>query len=374
MEMLVLIGYVVLVLVLLIAAFFWVLSGMLLWPSPYPDHKNNETLNSTPWDNAENEEYVRGLWEIPDEDRSKRDVIRGFGDPKTDLGIEFVPIEIPILFARAPNNKVLRGWFIEAPDKSKKLCMVCCHGAGRDRRAWLRHIPSILKSGCAVLLFDLQEHGVSDGQQRGICWATYSPGDCCAALHYARNKLGFEKTIAMGTSMGGVSVILAAALGPGAISSTSAAQTPPRYDCPVSSCYADGVIAENPFQSRRVLIAEVVRDAASKIPVLSLAAETIGRVAGFVVMWRLGASKNVEPIDVISSIAPRPLLIMHGKQDAVVGWHHSTALHKEAAKPADARATLWLQDDCIHTGLLNADKAQFESQLLRVVQMVHEGQ
>jgi pimeloyl-ACP methyl ester carboxylesterase len=356
---------------LLLVVFLWHVSGLLIWPSPYPDHKNSQTLNKKPWDCAANEEYIRNLWELPDDrNSSTREGIRGFNDPKTDLNVAFTDVEIPILYGRGTENKVLRGWFVEATDKSKKVCMVCMHGAGRDRRAWLRHIPSILKTGSAVLLFDCQEHGASDGEQRGVCWASFNPGDICAALHYARNKLGFEKTIAMGTSMGGVGVILAAALGPGAISTTSAAGTAPRYECPASSCHADAVIAENPFQSRRVLIADYVGGTLSKIPVLSLLSDTLSALAAHAVLWRLGASKNMEPIDVIGAIAPRPLLIMHGKKDAVVGWEHSVALHEEAVKPYNARAKLWLEDDCIHTGLQNADPTRFENELQGIVQMV----
>ena len=40
-----------------------------------------------------------------------------------------------------------------------KICVVCVHGGGRDRRAFLRHIPLFVKRGIPVLLFDFREHG-----------------------------------------------------------------------------------------------------------------------------------------------------------------------------------------------------------------------
>jgi hypothetical protein len=93
-----------------------------------------------------------GYWCIGD------DGDKGFGDPLTDLGITFTSVEIPLISPRSPGNKFLRGWLVAAPGGSKEVCLVCLHGAGRDRRAWLRHLPVLRESagGCAVLLFDCQ--------------------------------------------------------------------------------------------------------------------------------------------------------------------------------------------------------------------------
>jgi len=68
-----------------------------------------------------------------------------------------------------------------SPTHSKELCIVAVHGGARDRRQHLRHVPELQKMGAdndndngshcggpAVLLFDKQEHGLSDGNHRGI--------------------------------------------------------------------------------------------------------------------------------------------------------------------------------------------------------------
>lgn len=57
---------------------------------------------------------------------------------------------------------VLRGWYVPgaASADSHKLGIVCVHGGGRDRRAWLRHIPIFHNRGYDILLFDFSEHGV----------------------------------------------------------------------------------------------------------------------------------------------------------------------------------------------------------------------
>ena len=38
------------------------------------------------------------------------------------------------------------------------------HGAGRERRAWLRHTPFLNKAGYSCLSFDYSDHGTS-----GVC-------------------------------------------------------------------------------------------------------------------------------------------------------------------------------------------------------------
>jgi hypothetical protein len=63
----------------------------------------------------------------------------------------------------------LRAWLIEArepelreePQKgpTKPTLLIQAHGAGRDRRSWLRHTSFLRAAGYACLAFDFTDHG-----------------------------------------------------------------------------------------------------------------------------------------------------------------------------------------------------------------------
>ncbi|CAM9179644.1 unnamed protein product [Chrysoparadoxa australica] len=70
------------------------------------------------------------------------------GDPKTDLGLEFESVKVPLRENgnHLPGNKFLRGWLVRGKDSEGKesgVAVVAVHGGGRDRRQWLRHTPML---------------------------------------------------------------------------------------------------------------------------------------------------------------------------------------------------------------------------------------
>lgn len=143
-----------------------------------------------------------------------------FSFVRYDLGLEFENVE----FTNS-KNKVLRGWFVPAK-KSKSCMVVCVHGAGRDRRAFLRHAAMLHDANLDVLLFDLSEHGLSDGTGKGFAFGVREKYDVIAAARFLREQKGALCVVLMGTSAGASSAILAAALMPSIV---------------------DAVVAENPF-------------------------------------------------------------------------------------------------------------------------------
>jgi pimeloyl-ACP methyl ester carboxylesterase len=84
-----------------------------------------------------------------------------------NLNIDYEDVEFT-----NPAGLVLRGWFVPASPKAvrtTRLGMVCVHGGGRDRRAWLRHVPMFHNRGYDVLLFDFSEHGVRYRDSSSLC-------------------------------------------------------------------------------------------------------------------------------------------------------------------------------------------------------------
>jgi hypothetical protein len=129
-----------------------------------------------------------------------------------------------------PAGLVLRGWLVPAAPNAARatrgLGMVCVHGGGRDRRAWLRHVPMFHNRGYDVLLFDFSEHGVryhamhlvscrvcgfsqmmscrvvcrvscgvcrSDGTKRGFSFGIREKDDVMAAVRFMKEQKGLPR-------------------------------------------------------------------------------------------------------------------------------------------------------------------------------------
>lgn len=334
----------------------------------------------------------------------------------------------------------LRGWHVPA-DRARTVVLLV-HGAGRDRRTFMRHVPVFFASGYASLLVDCREHGASSAQGRGVGFTTREALDVIQTAKYAREVLGYEKVVACGTSQGGASVIVAAVLadelefigqegdsggeeeerrgtdsddGSSSPEQQSPQQAPPPH-------LIDLVIAENAFVSREACVGDVFSRLLGSIPksvrpLLSPVKRALVTGAILVLRWRLGLFRPTElaswpinwsragsttegleaaaiggsgprsqfsmsgagspsssllplaplwspssslsrlsfpdlnPVDLVDRLAPRPLLLMHGLLDKIVPPVHSVVLYGRARDPKK----LWLVADALHTALYNKD-------------------
>ena len=59
-------------------------------------------------------------------------------------------------------------------------------------------------------MFDVSEHGCSDGSGRGLSYGIRECRDVLAAAQYMRDVHGAQSVATIGTSVGGASVIMAA--------------------------------------------------------------------------------------------------------------------------------------------------------------------
>ncbi|KAG5190786.1 Alpha/Beta hydrolase protein [Tribonema minus] len=362
---------------IVVALLSWLISEMMLRPSWYshPEfgHYNRHNFSSP-------EERLAATlpptilgdaiftWRISE-------TISGVGNPLSDVNLPFTNVEIPLLRPGMPGNTTLRGWLVKGEDKQQQqqqqqqdqdaaphffgdMCVVAVHGGGRDRRQWLRHMPVFHSVGCSVLTIDCEEHGLSDGRGRRVGWATYEQFDALSAAHYARQTLGYRRVVMLGTSMGGAGVLMAAGYGlwdrfpsrgerPGWLTPLEKSRLEAR-DC------IDAVIAENPPASREALASHIVHKAF---------ADALGRVFGGVLaalLWppvwatlsaRLGAFSRGEPVDAVTHIKGKPLLLIHGTRDALIPWQQAETIFAVANEPK----TLWIVEGATHTATYNAD-------------------
>ena len=209
--------------------------------------------------------------------------------------------------------------------------VVTVHGAGADRREFLRHVPVFNAPGYPVLLFDCREHGTSDGDSAGISLGIREHEDVSSAVAYMKQVRGLERVAVVGTSQGGASVILAAA----------------------ADSEIDAVVAENPFTSIHALIAAAGPSLGQKTPEFVLA------LVGSMAIWRMGGMDVPAPIEVVDRIAPRPLLLMHGDADRVIPVQQTRDLYLATG----GHAQLWIAPGGGHATLYNSHPEQWSERV-----------
>ena len=115
----------------------------------------------------------------------------------------------------APRTYTLRAWHIVGQSLggcTPRTLVVLVHGAGRDRRTFMRHTPVFFNAGYSTLLIDCREHGTSSATGKGMGFTTREAIDVIQAARYGREVLGYEKIVVCGTSQGAASSIVAAVL------------------------------------------------------------------------------------------------------------------------------------------------------------------
>jgi len=246
-------------------------------------------------------------------------------DPRSAHGLDFEEVEFP-----AAGGSTLRGWFV--PGRATAFVgVVAVHGAGGDRRNYLDRLPAFHEAGYPVLLYDSRDHGTSDGAGRGIGLGFRELHDVSSAVAYMKREHGYRRVAAVGTSMGGVSALLAAAGDP----------------------QIDVVVAENAW--------------ARLIDVMRAGSLRRGFVPDFALplvhdlaIWRLAATGEPEPIDVVDRIAPRAVLVAAGSDDRLVPHGQTEELFEKAGEPKE----LWIVEDSGHDQLFKDDPEGYQRRVI----------
>jgi uncharacterized protein len=226
-------------------------------------------------------------------------------------GYTFSPFETDVAWEPVEFNTddglTLRGWFFPRPETARVVVGLTGHkGAKSD----LLGIGSGLwRAGFNVLLFDYRGLGGSDPAPLSL--AHHELIDTRAAIAFARRRVEGASVGLIGYSMGAALAILAAA-----------------RDSDVR-----GVVADASFAS----VHDVVGDSLARRwflpvwPLLPLSDLLNRRLHGY-------SFRAVSPIDAITSIAPRPILIIHGTADGIVPVEHAHRLYRAAGPGTD----LWI--------------------------------
>jgi dipeptidyl aminopeptidase/acylaminoacyl peptidase len=212
------------------------------------------------------------------------------------LGLQYKDVTFPSRY----DNLQIKGWFIPGILPNGKLTsqrtILIVHGIDNnraDKNAGLLHFSSDLAHhGFAVLAFDVRGNGESPAAPRSF--GLYEQRDVLGAVDFLDSgplpypELGRPHAIAAwGESLGGATVIFATASEP----------------------LIKAVVSDSAFAD---ILPRLERDipAQGNVPPMF----TPGGLV--VAQWLYGIDySNIKPASVIASIAPRPILLIHGADD-----------------------------------------------------------
>jgi len=199
---------------------------------------------------------------------------------------------------QSESGAMIRGWFLPGQPGSGAVALM--HGVRSNRLSMLDRARFFSRAGYAVLLFDFQSHGESDGSN--ITFGSLESKDAQAAIQFLRSNAPGEKIGVVGVSMGGAAAVLAT----------------PRLD-------VDALVIEMVYPSideavNNRLTMRLGRWSRVLTPLLELELRT-----------RLGISANdLRPIDHVGSLTT-PKLFIAGSKDIHTTLEESQRLYDTAS-------------------------------------------
>lgn len=234
---------------------------------------------------------------------------------------------------RSADGLELAGWFIPPDPASDGATVIFLHGLGNHRGELLEQAAVLAGHGYGALLFDLRNHGESQGTLTTLGY--YEVEDVRGAVAYllGRSEVAPERIGLLGMSLGAATGIRAAARIP----------------------EIKAVVAQSAFATLQDNVADGVR-AFTGLPPFPFAPLVIWfgeREAGI-------RMRDVRPLDDVSRISPRPILLIHGEQDSAIPPINSQRLYDAAGEPKE----LYLIPNAGHGGFLDADRRAFEEKVV----------
>jgi uncharacterized protein len=235
------------------------------------------------------------------------------GPPPTDLGATMISFP-------SRSGATLRGWI--ASGVPGRGAIVLVHGIHADRRIMLSRARFIHRAGYAVLLFDLQAHGESSGNQ--IAFGAREALDVEAAVGVMRSHAPGERIGLIAVSLGGAAALLGA-----------------------EPLDADALVLESVY------------------PTIGQAtANRVGPILAPLLLWQLGprlglSLRDLRPIDHIAQVRV-PLFVLSGEEDRSTTPDETRAMFAKANEPK----TLWLVPGAAHVDLHAIASAEYERRIL----------
>jgi uncharacterized protein len=236
-----------------------------------------------------------------------------------------------VSFPSAADNLPLKGWFLPASGTPKGV-VILCHGRDDNRAGMLPHARYLSDAGFSCLLFDFRCCGDSDGDTTTIGWK--ETDDVIGAVQYLKSRADTKDLPigAFGVSMGGASVLQAAAKCP---------------DIKVVGADCSYAVLPSAIDQRfRAFLGPAH-------PVFS----------GPIRFWGERAlnmnADTVSPEKAATQFGNRPLLLIHGTWDITILPEDSERIYAAATGPKE----LWLVPKAFHAHAFSVDPAGYEQRV-----------
>ena len=202
--------------------------------------------------------------------------------------------------------------------------IIVCHGLGANRGEVLDFARFLTRAGYGALLFDFRAHGESDGEI--ISLGYFEALDVIGGVEFLKSwpEVDPAKIGLIGVSLGGSAAILAAA------------------QCPD----VRAVLVDSTFSS---LLSMVRRQFRNFINLPTWFAPLVVWVGQR--QLKVKASL-IQPVSAIAEISPRPVFIIHGAGDELIGVENGHELFGAAREPKE----FWIIPECLHAQGIFADR------------------
>lgn len=237
------------------------------------------------------------------------------GETPRSFGVEYRDIQL-----LTQDGVELAAWYTASQNGA---VILVAHGYARMRSAEMHALFAHHSYG--VISWDARAHGTSGGETSTMGYRESL--DVEAALDFALQQAGVQRVGAFGESMGGATVIRAAAQ---------------RQEI-------EAIVADSAYPALEEMVDQVVPYRVLR-PLLRFFAE---RETGI-------PAQAMRPVDEIGSISPRPVFIIQGAADATVSPNSAQRLYEAAGEPR----TLWMEAGVGHIGMRAANPEAYDRRVL----------
>ncbi len=260
----------------------------------------------------------------------------------SNIAPEYTNISIPV----EGKDITLSGWFFKKLDSDRTV--ILAHDYGNNRLQFeedtINIVKKLLNKGFNVLAFDFRNSGKSGGSLTSM--GALEKDDLTAVINYTTRTHNSRHIVLMGFGMGATASILAGA----------------------KAENVDALILDTPY----VDIDDYVNYRAQKWNLPSEISEifryTIPQAVK--ILGKIN-SDDVNPIRALSDLAPRPVLFIHGENDASIPASNSRELYAIYLKENSDKTELWEVEGAGHLESYTKNPEVYMSHVLNFLDKVY---
>lgn len=238
------------------------------------------------------------------------------------------PANAQELWLEAPGGVALSAWLLRSTAGPPHATFVQFHGNAANMTGHVRHLSWVTERGYDLFTFDYRGYGISEGEpsRRGV------HQDAVAALRFvdARARESGAPLVLYGQSLGGAVMLRALAT--------------------VRPSHVAAVVVESSFHSYQDAAAGVLFRVPPLLPFAGLAYTLV--------------SDELSPAPFVATVAPTPLLVVHGDADPVIDVRFGRALYALARHPKE----LWVIRGGGHVDAMRREGGRHRERLLAFVE------